>query len=135
MGVRGALIGLATKLSMSCVSLLTVSSSLHSSVYAMDPVSMRALACAAKRPLGQVSDVIVSSYLEEHRSATLLVTTPEPPENRCTMKVGRGRCRKPVTRVALVQYCWKHQPGGGICFPGDSSVCHWNFHKLLQRDV
>ena len=99
----------------------------------MDPVSVRGLACAAKRPLGQVSDVIVSSYIEEHRSATLLVTTPEPPENRCTMKVGRGRCRKPVTRVALVQYCWKHQLGRGVCDPGDSVVCRWNFNKVTQK--
>ena len=101
----------------------------------MDPSSVRALACAAKRPLGQVSDVIVSDYLEEHRGATMLVTTPEPPENRCIMKVTRGRCRKQVTRVALVQYCWRHQPGGGIRFPRDSTVCHWNFHKVLQREV
>ena len=99
----------------------------------MDPASMRALACAANRPLGQVFDVIVASYLEEHRSATLFDTTPEPPVNRCIMKDGRGRCRKPVTRVAVVQFCWKHQPGGGICFPGDSAVCHWYLHGFHRQ--
>ena len=104
----------------------------HSPVYTMDPASMRALSCAANRPLGQVFDVIVGTYLEKHRNATLLDTTLEPPVNRCIMKVGRGRCRKPVTRVAVVQFCWKHQPGGGLCFPEDSGVCHWNFHGLLQ---
>ena len=98
----------------------------------MDPASARALMCTAKRPLGQVLDAVVQSYLEEHRSATLLVATPVYPESRCTMPVGRGRCRKTVSRVAVVQYCWKHQPGGGICYPGDGAVRHWNFHKLMQ---
>ena len=107
----------------------------HSPVYTMDPASMRPLACAANRPLGQVFDVIVESYLEEHRSATMLDTTLEPPVNRCVMKVGRGRCRKPVTRVAVVQFCWKHQPGGGICFPGDSKVCYWNRHGYFRESL
>ena len=103
-----------------------------SAAYTMDPASMRALACVSKRPLGQAFDAIVENYIEEHRSATLLDTTPEPPMNRCIMKVGRGRCRKAVPEVAVVQYCWKHQPGGGICFPGDRAVCNWNYHGLLQ---
>ena len=98
----------------------------------MDPASMRVLRCAANRPLGQVFDVIVGSYLEKHRNATLLDTTLKPPVDRCTMGVGRGRCRKAVSQVAVVQLCWKHQPGGGICHPGDSTVCSWNFHDLFQ---
>ena len=104
----------------------------QSPVYTMDPASMRALSCAANRPLGQVFDVIVGSYLEKHRNATLLDTTLEPPVDRCIMRVGRGRCRKAVSQVAVVQLCWKHQPGGGICHPGDSTVCRWNFHDLFQ---
>ena len=100
----------------------------------MDPACARALACAAKHPLGRVGGVMVQNYTDEHRSATLLDTTPEPPENRCIWKDGRGRCRKLVSGVALTQYCWKHQSRGGICDPGDSMLCHWNYSKLFQRE-
>ncbi len=99
----------------------------------MDPASARAMACTAKRPLSRVFEVIKESYLEEHRSRSLLDMTPEPPYNRCIMAVTNGRCRKTVSGVALTQYCWKHQPGGGICCPGDSTVCSWNFNGVLQR--
>ena len=98
----------------------------------MDPSSARALACASKQPLGRVFDVVVQVYIEDHRSATVFVTTPEVPESRCIMPVTHGRCRKTVSRVAIVQYCWKHQPGGGLCYPGDGSVCHWKFRKIAQ---
>ena len=98
----------------------------------MDPASIRALACTAKRPLGQSFDAVVQNYLEGHRSATAVDTTIEPPANRCIAKDGRGRCRKTVSRVAVIQQCWKHQPLGHIVTPGDAVVCHWNFHNLCQ---
>ena len=99
----------------------------------MDPASVRALACASKQPLGLVFKTMVDNYLEEHRSRTLLGTKPEAPNDRCIYKVTRGRCRKKVPGVAITQYCAKHQPGGGICFPGDGAVCRWNFHDLMQN--
>ena len=98
----------------------------------MDPASARAMACAAKCPLGRVFEVMKESYSEDHRSRSLLDTTLELPLNRCIMPVTNGRCRKTVSGVALTQYCWKHQPGGGLCYPGDSALCHWNFHGVLQ---
>ena len=93
---------------------------------AMDPASVRALLCAAKVPLGRAGEAAIQNYLEHHRSRTLVDTTPEPPTDRCISKVGRGRCSKKVSKGAVVQQCWKHQPGGGLCNPGDTNVCRWN---------
>ena len=99
----------------------------------MDPASARALVCTAKRPIGRVADVVLQTYIHDHRSPSLLDTTPELPGSRCIMKSGRGRCRKQVSGVALTQYCWKHQARRGICDPGDATLCHWNFNKLFQK--
>ena len=99
----------------------------------MDPSSARALACVAKRPLGPAGDALVQDYLETHRAPSLLDTTLEEPETRCVERLGRGRCRKRVSGVALTQYCWKHQRLSGICYPGDKALCSWNSNKLFQR--
>jgi hypothetical protein len=93
------------------------------------------MACTAKQPLSDVFEVMKTNYIEEHRSRSMLDMTPELPYNRCIMPVTNGRCRKIVSGVALTQYCWKHQPGGGICHPGDSVVCSWNYNGILQKNA
>ena len=98
----------------------------------MDPASIRAMACVSKEPLGRVFETILKNYLEEHRSRTLLNTSAEEPINRCIYPVTKGRCRKTVPGCAITQYCAKHQPVGGICYPGDKFVCHWNFLGIMQ---
>ena len=99
----------------------------------MDPASVRALACASKAPLGLVFETMVTNYLDEHRARTLVDTTPIAPNNRCSHTDGRGRCRKTVPGVAIVQWCATHQARRGILYPGDRLVCHWNFHDLMQN--
>ena len=102
------------------------------------------MACTAKQPLSGVFEVMKTSYIEEHRSRSLLDMTPELPYNRCIMPVTNGRCRKTVSGVALTQYCWKHQPGDAfrrpgrynrVCNPGDSELCSWNYNELLQKNA
>ena len=66
-----------------------------------------------KCPLGELSELIVQAYIAEHREHTLVDTSLEEPTWRCIYEVGRGRCRKRVSSVALVQDCAKHQPKGG----------------------
>ena len=97
---------------------------------AMDPASVRALMCAGKRPFGSGGEILIREYLTDHRSVTLLDTTPEAPSNRC---IQRGRCIKTVSKAAIVQLCCKHQPGGGNQNPGDDTVCHWSWNKAMQR--
>ena len=100
----------------------------------MDPASARALTCTSKNQLGRVLEVMLQQYLDDHRGKTQLDTTIEAPAHRCIYPVTRGRCRKSVSSAAIVQKCWKHQPKGGILFyPGDRMVCHWSFHRLLQK--
>ena len=101
---------------------------------AMDPQSARALACTATGPLGEAGQLIIDNYLEGHRSRSLLDTDPEAPNNRCIFKVGRGRCRKRVSSVALVQHCAKHQRHCSICYPGDIMLAHWNARNLFQKE-
>ena len=98
----------------------------------MDPASVRAMACTATTPLGLVFGVMKDGYQDEHRTRSLLDTTPELPIDRCVMPVTRGRCRRTVSSVALTQYCWRHQPGGGLCYPGDAALCRWTFTGVLQ---
>ena len=99
---------------------------------AMDPASVRALLCAAKFPLGRAGEELIQHYVEGHRSCTMVDTSPEAPADRCIAKVGRGRCCNRVSKAALVQQCWKHQPGGGLLNPGDAKVCHWNQVGVFQ---
>ena len=100
----------------------------------MDPQSARALRCAAKHPLGDVTTVLIQNYIKGHRSQTLLDTTIDEPEHRCIYPVTRGRCRKRVTDVALTQYCAKHQRRSCFATPGDNMLTHWNHHGLFQKD-
>ena len=67
----------------------------------MDPSSVRALACSAKQPFGQITDIVLNAFLDDHRSRSVLDIPLVLPANRCIEKVGHGRCRKIVTRVAL----------------------------------
>ena len=99
----------------------------------MDPSSARAMECAAKSPLGGVFEIMSLLHLQEHRSVSLLDTTPELPADRCIERVGGGRCRKTVSKVALTQYCWKHQKKNSLSHPSDKILCHWNSKKLFQK--
>ena len=75
----------------------------------MDPQSARALRCTSKLQLGDVTNVIMTNYIDGHRSRSDLDTTIEQPEHRCIYKVTNGRCRKRVSDVELTEYCAKHQ--------------------------
>ena len=99
----------------------------------MDPSSVRALACSAKQPFGQITDIVLNAFLDDHRSRSVLDIPLVLPANRCIEKIGRGRCRKIVARVALTQYCWKHQRLDSFCHPCDEILCHWNLNNLFQR--
>ena len=99
----------------------------------MDPQSVRALACATANPLGEAGKILISTYISGHRSRSMLLTCLQAPEDRCVFRVGRGRCRKRVSSVALVQHCAKHQRRSCLCWPGDSTLTHWNYHRLFQH--
>ena len=110
----------------------------------MDPASARAMVCASKSPLGEVFEIMRLLYFQEHRIDVCLkrlytkfrngapaVYEPELPASRCIervgcgqQRVGRGRCRKTVSKVALTQYCWKHQKEG--IYSSDEKLCHYS---------
>ena len=100
----------------------------------MDPQSARALACTAAGPFGEAGQILMHDYIEGHRSRTLLDTDLEAPDDRCVFKVGRGRCRKRVSSVALVQHCAKHQRRSCFAWPGDKILVHWNSHNVCQKE-
>ena len=99
----------------------------------MDPQSARALRCTSKQQFGDVTNVIMTNYIDGHRSRSKLDTTTEQPEHRCIYKVTNGRCRKRVSDVALTQYCAKHQKRSCFITPGDSMLTHWNHHGYFQQ--
>ena len=99
----------------------------------MDPSSVRVLACSANQPFGHITNIVLNAFVDDHRSRSLLDTTLDLPANRCIEKIGRGRCRKIVSRVALTQYCWKHQRLDSFCHPCDKVLGHWNFNNLPQQ--
>ena len=99
----------------------------------MDPASVRALRCTSKRPFGITTDVLITNYIEGHRSRTILDTDVEEPATRCIYPVTRGRCRKRVSDVALTQYCAKHQKCSSFCYPADKHLVWWNHRNIHQH--
>ena len=82
----------------------------------MDSKSARALVCAR---LGPVGEVVVNQYIADIRERTLktkfkMALFRMRPSSQCEHIGARGRCRKTVTKVAVVQRCGKHQFVQGV---------------------
>ena len=77
----------------------------------MDNKSARALVCAN---LGPVGDIVVDQYVTDVRERALktmfrMAVLKSRPFWQCEHIGARGRCRKTVTKAAVVQRCSKHQ--------------------------
>ena len=77
----------------------------------MESKSAHALLCAN---LGPVGDIVVDQYVADIRERTLktkfvMALFRFQPRSQCEHVGARGRCRKTVTKAAVVQRCSKHQ--------------------------
>ena len=79
----------------------------------MDAASVRKLLCASKAPLGNAGTAILQAYKDDARDFARRsmfhrdVAIVDPP-GRCKKKVGGGRCRRTISRGAIVQLCRTH---------------------------
>ena len=72
----------------------------------MDRHSARALVCAG---LGPIGDVVVNQYVADVRERSTTRLFIMLPTSRC-QDVGKyGRCRKKISKAAVVQRCAYHQ--------------------------
>ena len=89
---------------------------------------MRKLLCAARVPFGSAVDVVVQMYKDDARDfarRSMLhgeVEIVHPPE-RCKKRVGRGRCRRAVSRGCIIQLCVSHM---------ETAVSDYNLDSLRQ---
>jgi hypothetical protein len=94
----------------------------------MDAASVRKLLCVSRAPLGNAGDVVIQMYKDDTRDfarRSMLhgeVEIVHPPE-RCKKRVGRGRCRRAVSRGCIIQICASHM---------ETTVSDWNLDSLRQ---
>ena len=99
----------------------------------MDCRDARRFIAAAKDPLASIRPVLVDQwFLTDTRAEAI----PEPLEDplRCRARVGKGRCRKRVSGLAITQYCCKHQQGRSPTEPGDLMV-EWALRGVPPQEA
>ena len=101
---------------------------------AMDAASVRGLLCASKAPLDRVGDVMVRVYKDDARAfahTTFLrgEVAIVAPAGRCRHQDGRGRCRRAVSRGAVVQICIVHSERTTSDY---NLYSLWHFHRTLS---
>ena len=88
----------------------------------MDSKSASALVCAG---IGPVGDVILQQYVVDVRERVGKTNLPLRrvlmwPSWRCHRMEGSGRCRKRVSKAAVLQLCAKHQCARGLMSLGNT---------------
>ena len=94
----------------------------------MDAASVNKLLCVSRAPLSNAGDVMIQTYKDDSRDFARRsmfcrdVEIMNPPE-RCKKRVGGGRCRRAVSRGAIVQLCVSHM---------ETVVSDYNLDSLRQ---